>query len=100
MRRRENLALSPGTQGKVMGERERLSKDSPLSREPNSGLNLMTLRSRPEPKSRVRCLTGAATQVPQWVCSLTAGPKAPWVPHGYCFQEVTKCLLRLVHFTQ
>ena len=30
--------------------------------EPNIGLDLMTLRSCPEPKSRVRCLTDGATQ--------------------------------------
>ena len=30
--------------------------DSALSAEPNAGLDLMTLRLRPELKSRVRCL--------------------------------------------
>ena len=31
------------------------SAGSPLSREPDAGLDPITLRSRPEPKSRVRC---------------------------------------------
>ena len=35
------------------------------SMEPNVGLELMTLRSRPELRSRVRCLTNKAIQVPQ-----------------------------------
>ena len=40
------------------GERETESQaDSALSTEPDVGLDLMTLRSRPEPKARVRCLT-------------------------------------------
>ena len=35
-----------------------------LSMEPNTGLDLTSLRSWPEPKSTVRSLTGWATQVP------------------------------------
>ena len=47
------------------GEKERETQaDSALSTEPNSGLNLRTLRSQPELKPRVRCLTNSATQVP------------------------------------
>ena len=43
---------------KGVGGRGRKSRaDFPLSVEPNTGLNLMTLRSEPELKSRVRCLT-------------------------------------------
>ena len=38
--------------------------DSLLSVELNTGLDLMTLRSLPEPKSRVRCSIDWATQVP------------------------------------
>ena len=43
------------------GERES-SASSPLSKEPEEGLDLTTLRSWPEPKSRVRCSTDWATQ--------------------------------------
>uniref|UniRef100_A0A8C0SCI7 Protein ILRUN n=1 Tax=Canis lupus familiaris TaxID=9615 RepID=A0A8C0SCI7_CANLF len=51
-----------------VGEREEERKrrspaDFLLSREPDAGL-LTTLRSRPESKPRVRCLTDCATQVP------------------------------------
>ena len=46
------------------GERERESQaDSLLSLEPQAGLDPRTLRSRPEPKSRVGYLTDSATQV-------------------------------------
>ena len=46
--------------------RERESQaDSPLSAEFSVGLDLTTLRSWPEPKSRVRHLTVWVTQVPQ-----------------------------------
>ena len=45
------------------GERESESVFIP-SAQPDMGLDFMTLRSRPEPKSRVRCLTDGATQVP------------------------------------
>ena len=38
------------------GRREKFSSRIPLSSEPYSGLDLMTLRSKPKPKSRVRCL--------------------------------------------
>ena len=39
-------------------ERETESEaDSPLSLKPDAGLDLTTLRSLPEPKSRVGCLT-------------------------------------------
>ena len=38
--------------------------DSPLNRESNLGLHLMTLRSWSELKARVRCLTNWATQAP------------------------------------
>lgn len=51
--------------GKEQRERERASEaDSPLSAEPNMGLSRMILRSRLEPKPRVRCSTNLATQVP------------------------------------
>ena len=39
------------------GSRGGLWTDSPRSTEPNSGLHLLTLRSWPAPKSRVRCFT-------------------------------------------
>ena len=37
-----------------------------LSMEPDMGLNSMTMRSQPEPKSRVRHLTNQTTQAPQY----------------------------------
>lgn len=41
----------------VEGERKSQAQaDSPVSIEPDKGLNLMTLRSLPEPKSQVRRL--------------------------------------------
>ena len=44
--------------GRGDGERERESQaDSMLGAEPHVGLNLVTLRSRPKLKPRVRCLT-------------------------------------------
>ena len=39
--------------------------------EPNEGLELMTLRSRPEPRQRVGCLTDWAMQAPQHLWFLT-----------------------------
>ena len=47
----------------IGGERE-FSADSPLSTELDVGVDLMTLRSRPEPKPRVGCLTRGATRCP------------------------------------
>jgi len=44
--------------------------DSVLSTEPNAGLSFITLRSQPEPKPRVRCLTDCATQESQPTCFL------------------------------
>ena len=38
--------------------------DTTLGTEPDVGLNLTTLRSQPEPKARIGCLTPWATQVP------------------------------------
>ena len=38
-----------------------------LTAEPDLRLNLMTMRSEPKPKSRVRCLTDWATQVPLYI---------------------------------
>ena len=44
-------------------ERERKSQaEFDLTTEPDVGLNIMTLRSLPEPKPIVRCLTNCATQ--------------------------------------
>ena len=50
-------------------ERKKESQtDYVLSMEPDVGLDLMTLRSGTEVKSRVRCLTSWATQVPPvWI---------------------------------
>ena len=51
------------SRGRGRGRRGRESQaDSPLSMEPNAGLNLTTLRPQPETKSRVRCSTDWATQ--------------------------------------
>ena len=51
--------------GEAEGEGGRESQaDSILSGEPDEGLDLMTLRSWPEPKSRAVHLTDCATQVP------------------------------------
>lgn len=48
------------------GERERESpKSSPLSEDSDVGLNLRTLRSRPEPTWRSRCLNDWSSQEPQ-----------------------------------
>ena len=45
-------------------EADREGADSLLSWEPDSGLDPRTLRSWPEPKSRVSCLTNGTTQAP------------------------------------
>ena len=49
------------------GQRKREKKspaDSTLSEEPNMGLDCTILKSQPEQKSRVGCLTDCTTQVP------------------------------------
>ena len=49
----------------VEGEGERESEAGFMpGADPDSGLNLMTLKSSPEPKSRVRCLIDWGIQVP------------------------------------
>ena len=53
------------TRGRGRGRRRESQADTPLSAEPDWGLDPMTLRSRPEPKSGVRRLTDWATQAPQ-----------------------------------
>ena len=50
--------------GQGQNDRKRILRSSKLSVEPDSRLDLMTLRSWPEPKSRVRGLTNWATQAP------------------------------------
>ena len=55
-------------EGQRERRRMRILAGSMLSMELNEGLYLTTLRSWPEPKSRVRHLTDWTTQVPQW-CS-------------------------------
>ena len=74
MRYKESLGLGKGIRSveaetggrETMGESvcvsewggtENLQADSLLNREPNMGLDHTTLRSRPEPKPRVRCST-------------------------------------------
>ena len=52
-----HMQVREGTEG----ERESQA-DSALSTEPDEGLNLMTLKSWPGPKSRVRCLTNGVTK--------------------------------------
>ena len=72
--------------GGAEGEEEKESHaDFLLSREPDTGLNLTTLRSWLEWKPRVRCLTNWATQIPQTLNSYNglqgpAGsyPNCPW----------------------
>ena len=63
-----NVYLFQGEREEVQGEGQREEReseaDSLLTEEPNAELNLMALRSRPEPKARVRCLTNCATQCP------------------------------------
>ena len=51
--------------GKARGAGERAQAGSLSSKEPDSGLNPMTLRSRPEPKSRVghNCPSSPGTPV-------------------------------------
>lgn len=52
--------------------------DSALSRAPDTGLDLTTMRSRPEPKSRVGHFTNGATQEPPALIFLTCyGNKSP-----------------------
>ena len=46
--------------------RATIQADTILSVEPNTGLDVTTLRSWPEPKSRVECFTKWATQVPPY----------------------------------
>jgi len=52
-------------EGCAEGEGERIQADSALSTEPHAGLDLMTLRSRPQPKPRVGHSTDCTTQAPQ-----------------------------------
>jgi len=51
-RKRKSMCES-GVRGRGRGSQA----DSPLSEEPDGGFDPRTLRSRCEPKSRVRCLT-------------------------------------------
>lgn len=62
MRERKGVRTSRG-RAKGEGKRE-YQVGSPLSTDPNGGLDLMTLRSCPEPKSRVRCSASWATRRP------------------------------------
>ena len=61
--RRSESEHEPGGEGQRERERESQA-DSPLSVEPDTRLNLMTLRSQPEPKPGVRCSTDLAIQAP------------------------------------
>lgn len=55
-------------------KRENPEAGSPLSAEPNSGLDLRAVRSRPEPRLRVRCLSNCATKLPLFVELLSLPP--------------------------
>ena len=55
VREKERELTGTHSGGGTEGKGERIS-DSLLSMEPNSGLDLMTLRSGPELKAGVRCL--------------------------------------------
>ena len=69
-------------------ERERESEaDFILSAEPNVGLDLMTLRSPPEWKPRVGCLTNCATQVPQGYF-LQCGSMENKLEEGVCLLKI------------
>ena len=58
-----------GNGGEAEGERES-HPDTALSKEPDTGLDLMILRSQPERRSRVGCSPSCATQVPQGAAEL------------------------------
>ena len=62
---KEHMCIRGGVQGEGEGGRKRSPADSPVIIEPNVGLHPTTLKSRPEPKSRVKCSTHGATQVPR-----------------------------------
>ena len=75
------------------GERENPQVDSVLSAEPNVGLDRRTLRSCPEPKSRVQHLTDWATQTPQDVWCFDPGYqnfKGLRAPLSSCFYPPMK----------
>ena len=61
--RARGRARGGGGENRVRG-RENISRDSPLSTEPHTGLELMTLRSWLDPKPRVRHSTDWVTQAP------------------------------------
>ena len=58
------------------GERESQAVSKLSAQSPMKGLNSQTMRSWPEPKSRVRCLTDWDTQTPHWLF-LVPGPLLP-----------------------
>ena len=70
---RERVSTQAGRSLEGEGEREPQA-DSPLSTEPNLELNPRTLKSWPEPKSRVRCLTSWDTQASPFPCLLKLPP--------------------------
>ncbi|XP_038311284.1 uncharacterized protein LOC106558410 [Canis lupus familiaris] len=69
--------------GKARGAGERAQAGSLSSKEPDSGLNPMTLRSRPEPKSRVghNCPSSPASKFGSKKLGLLQGvlPELPWI---------------------
>ena len=64
---RESKSTHTGELGRGRGRGTERVLGSTPSLEPDSGLDLTTVRSRPEPKSRVGYLTDRATQAPQLI---------------------------------
>lgn len=72
----------------VAEERGTLS-DYVLRAEPDSGLDLMTVRSQPEPKTKVRRLTNCATHTP--LTALYAILTESWGPR-YLVKHYSGCV--------
>jgi len=71
-------------QGRGRGRERESQADSALSVEPDKGLDLTSLRSWPEPKSRAGCLTDWATQAPHCLRqSFKLMPKMKSCPHFF-----------------
>ena len=65
MRQRERAHTSKLKEGQKENESRNPQADSLLNLKPHTGLHLVTLRSWPELKSRIICLTNWAIQAPQ-----------------------------------
>ena len=64
LERERECVLASWEGGGCRGRGRRREADSPMSEKPHSELHLSTLRSQPEPKSRVQCLRDWGPQYP------------------------------------